>query len=200
MLVLNLGCGVNRRRLYSEPFPEGTLHVDRNSEVGPDIVADLNFGVPPGRTVGEAFQDFWNKVDEIHAYHVVEHLGTMGDTKVWFDFWRSCWQVLKPGGLMYVVAPHFQHEDAIGDPTHTRLICRQTFHFFDRRAYLQKDGERGCAMSKLPIDFDFQVLETKYGYKDGENRPNTIAVVLVAVKDENGALLPLETEKQEIKA
>jgi hypothetical protein len=195
MLILNLGCGINRRRLYQEPFPEGTVHIDRSDAVGPDIVWDLNLGLPMGALSERGVRP--GQVDEIHAYHLIEHIGVMGDTRVWFQFWRDCWTALKPGGLVYVIAPWFQHEDAVGDPTHTRLICKQTYHFLDRRAYLRKEGELGCAMSKLAIDFDFRVLEHKFVNKAGELVPCSLATVLQAVKTERGELVPLETENKE---
>ena len=191
MLILNLGCGVNRRRLYSEPFPEGVVHIDRNPDVHPDIVQDLDLGLPVKYCLGE----FANKVDEIHAYHIVEHLGVMGDTRVWFQFWRDCWRALKPGGLMYVLAPWFQHEDAVGDPTHVRLICKQTYHFLNRQAYAVKEGQFGCAMSKLAIDFDLQVAEHKLMNKSGEFVPCTLATVLRAVKTADGELVPMDMRK-----
>lgn len=191
MLVLNLGCGVNRKRLYTEPFPEGTVHIDHNPEVQPDIVQDLNLGLPVQFSIGK----HWNSVDEIHAYHLVEHIGVMGDTKVWFQFWRECWQALKPGGLMFVIAPWHKHEDAIGDPTHSRLICKQTYHFLNRLAYTRKPGEAGSAVSRLPIDFDFQVLEHKFASKAGELEPCTLATVLQAVKTQEGGLVAMEARK-----
>lgn len=183
MLVLNLGCGVNRKRLYTEPFREDTVHIDHNPEVKPDVVCDLNFGLPP---------TWWNQADEIHAYHLIEHIGVMGDTTVWFRFWRSCWQAMKPGGLMYVIAPWYQHEDAIGDPTHTRLICKQTFHFLSRLAYTVKAGETGSAMSKLAIDFDLRVVEHKMINKPGEFVPCSLVTVLQAVKTTQGDLVPMD--------
>lgn len=191
MLILNLGCGVNRRRHYSEPFPDGTVHVDVNPDVRPDIVQDLNHGLPVEYSVGR----HWNQVDEIHAYHLVEHIGVMGDTRVWFQFWRDCWRALKPGGLMFVLAPWFQHEDSVGDPTHVRLICKQTYHFLSRLAYTVKEGERGSAMSKLAIDFDFQVLEHKLLNKPGEFVPCTLATALQAVKTKDGELVPMDMRK-----
>lgn len=195
MLILNLGCGVNRRRLYSEPFPAGTVHVDMNQAVEPDIVWDLNLGLPLGSLAQRGIAP--GQVDEIHAYHLVEHIGQMGDTRVWFQFWRDCWTALKPGGLMYVITPWWQHEDAIGDPTHTRLVSKQTFHFLGRKAYQRQEGERGCATSRYLIDFDFQVLEHKFAQKPGEFVPCTLATVLQAIKTEGGELVPLETESKE---
>ncbi len=194
MLVLNLGCGLNRKRLYEEPFPEGTVHVDHNAAVRPDVVHDLNHGLP-----AQAYGRWWNQVDEIHAYHLIEHIGVMGDTKAWFEFWKGCWAALKPGGMMFTIAPWFQHEDAVGDPTHSRLICKQTFHFLSRKAYLVKDGERGSAMSKLAIDFDFEVLEHRLVNKPGEFTPCALVTALRAVKTKDGGLVPLETEMEAAK-
>lgn len=193
MLILNLGCGVNRRRLYESPFEPGTIHVDKNPDVGPDLVRDLNEGLPMGMDRNGKWVDFWNSVDEIHAYHLVEHIGVMGDTTVWFRFWRSCWNSLKPGGKMYVIAPYYLHEDAVGDPTHTRLIGRQTFVFLDRASYLKKDGEPGCAQSKIDIDFDLPADGFKWVVSQiGDPVPCGIKITLSARKTQDGGLVPIE--------
>lgn len=191
MLILNLGCGLNRKRLYTEPFPEGTVHIDHNPEVQPTIVHDLAFGLPA--SVAD------NSVDEIHAYHLIEHIGVMGDTRVWFAFWRACWKALKPEGIMYTIAPWHLHEDAVGDPTHSRLICKQTFHFLNRRSYMVKDGERGSSMSKLAIDFDLRAVEHKFINKPGEFTPCALITALQAHKTADGGLVPLETEMEAAK-
>ena len=124
--ILNLGCGINRLTATGEPFPDGTIHIDKNEAVKPDITHDLNEGLPCGP---ELYPLWENHFDEIHAYHLIEHIGKMGDTKEWFRFWRDCWIALKPYGRFYLIAPHWLNEDSIGDPTHTRQICRQTFVF-----------------------------------------------------------------------
>ena len=189
MRVLNLGCGINRRRLYKEPFPDGTVHLDMNPDVEPDLLWDVNNGLPlmdwhpRGGLMANTF-------DEVHAYHLIEHVGAMGDTKVWFAFWRDCWRLLRPGGTMYVIAPYYLHEDAVGDPTHVRLIAPQTFHFLNRAAYLRKDGEPGCAMTKLDIDFDFCMSNMRFMIRKGETIPCGMQVDLLARKTADGGLVP----------
>ena len=205
MLILNLGCGINRRRLYQEPFPVGTLHLDHNPDVKPDLVWDLNNGIPDGHTAYDGPEDvtgrwvpFKNNVDEIHAYHLIEHIGEMGKTDIWFRFWKSCWEALKPGGLMFAIAPYYLHESAVGDPTHTRLICKQTFHFLNRDSYKVKEGENGCAMSKLSIDFDLPRLDIRLQRSHEEDEfPSTIIAVLQARKTKDGGLVCAESKQME---
>ena len=199
MLTLNLGCGINRKRLYDKEFEGVVFHIDKNPDIGADIVWDLNRGLPWSSSPDARFaQDsgvpFDNNVDEVHAYHLIEHIGEMGKTEVWFGFWRDCWRALRSGGLMFIVAPYYLHENAIGDPTHTRLICRQTFHFLDRSSYLVKPGGVSSAISQLDIDFDFVTKEIKT-QSEGENTiPHTIMAVLEARKTPEGGLVNTKQE------
>lgn len=184
MKILNLGCGISRLQYDGTVFPEGTVHVDRNTAVNPDVLWDCDAGLP--HSVEE------NSIDEIHAYHLIEHVGTLGDTTVWFNFWRSCWKALKPLGIMWVVAPFYLHEDAWGDPTHVRPICKQTFLFLNRKAYDKKPGTPGSAMSQLGIDFDLPVEDLKLQVIPGESIPCSLLVKLSARKTADGGLVPLE--------
>jgi hypothetical protein len=205
MIVLNLGCGINRTKFDGNPFPDGTIHIDHNAEVGATIVAELEHGIPEGYTVydGDAdmegkFHSLVNCVDEIHAYHLIEHIGRMGETEVWFDFWRSCWKALKPGGMMYVVAPYYLHECAIGDPTHTRLIAPQTFHFLNRDSYKVGAEDKGSSMSKLSINFDLPLVGLKlFKSKEEDMFPSVILAGLMARKTQDGQLVEAESKVME---
>ena len=97
-IILNLGCGKTR-------IP-GSMGVDRvKIENYVDIVHDLDVLPYP-------FED--NSIDEIHMYHVFEHLHE--PLKKIEDLYR----ILKPGGIIYMRVPHFSSMGAFTDITHIR--------------------------------------------------------------------------------
>ncbi|OGG01669.1 hypothetical protein A2Z33_05505 [Candidatus Gottesmanbacteria bacterium RBG_16_52_11] len=111
--VLNLGCGLVR-------IP-GTIGVDRIMiEDFVDIVHDLN-------DIPYPFQK--NSVDEIHMYHVLEHL--INPVQVLEEIHR----ILKPGGLLHLRVPHFSSMGAFTDITHIRPYGFHSFDVFDRDIY-----------------------------------------------------------------
>lgn len=181
-MILNLGCGINRTRYDGKPLPKGTINVDKNPAVSPDHLLDLNDGFDFGESVA----------DEIHAYHIIEHIGKMGEPDTWFRFWRDCWRTLKRDGKMYVVAPHWLHMDSIGDPTHTRLICRQTFTFLDRESYIVEPGGEGSSMTQFGIDFDMAITNIEEAPREA---PRGIFAQLRARKTVDGGLVPMDKIK-----
>jgi SAM-dependent methyltransferase len=102
-LVLDLGCG-------QTPQYPGNLGVDRRRTAAVAVQADLSSTLP--------FRD--RCADRIFAVHVLEHL---------LDFLplvAECHRVLRPGGILHVLAPWWRHVNAVADPTHVRLIDTQT--------------------------------------------------------------------------
>jgi len=182
MKIINLGCNVSRTKWDGSKFPEGTVHIDMNPDVKPDIVWNIEDGLPPGYDSG---------LDEIHAYHFVEHIGKMGEVEPWFRFWGACWRALKPMCKMFVVVPHYLHESAVGDPGHVRLMCPQSFIFLDRRAYARNRREN-TAMTQYGIDFDFPTINGVLLKEDGQVIPRGIYVELEARKTAAGELISVE--------
>lgn len=85
-MKLNLGCGPK--------LLDGFVNVDLAgnwSGVAPDVVADITQRLP--------FDD--ESADEVHAYHVIEHIERFEAEAVLADWAR----VLKPGGLMILECP-----------------------------------------------------------------------------------------------
>src|SRR5688500_7458384 len=106
--VLNIGCGKTR-------IP-GSIGVDRVPIDGTvDVVHDLNMVPYPFET---------NFADEIHFYHVLEHL----DDPV--AKLEEIHRILKPGGVLHMRVPHFSSNGAFTDITHKRPFSYFSFNCF----------------------------------------------------------------------
>jgi hypothetical protein len=155
---LNLGCGraqfpttkdnpfVAHQIGYLEQFVPSALekgmnwvNVDTALIEGVDCVLDL-------------FEYPWpwkdNSVDEVWCSHIVEHIPHYAElisytdlepsdtlrraAKLdgWYAFFYEVWRVLKPGGVVHVVAPYAWSSAAVLDPTHTRMVAPGSFSYF----------------------------------------------------------------------
>lgn len=108
--ILNIGCGKTR-------IP-GSIGVDY-AKIGNyvDIVHDLNIVPYPFKA---------SAVDEIHLYHVLEHLHN--SVKIMEEFHR----ILKPGGIIYIRVPHFSSLAGFTDMTHVRPYGYLSFDIFQK--------------------------------------------------------------------
>jgi SAM-dependent methyltransferase len=96
LVKLNVGCGREKK--------EGFLGVDARPFDGVDVVTDLTKPWP------------WadGEVEEIYASHIVEHFA--GPDRI--HFVNEAYRVLRPGGKMTVITPHWASCRAYGDLTH----------------------------------------------------------------------------------
>jgi len=108
-IVINLGCNGSRI-----PGSIGVDVIPRAKTV--DIVHDLN-------TYPYPFKG--NYADEIHLYHVLEHLDNSIETI------EEIYRILKPGGILYLRVPHFSSLYAWGDITHKKAFSIYAFDIFD---------------------------------------------------------------------
>jgi SAM-dependent methyltransferase len=103
--ILNLGCGTTR-------IPN-SIGVDSVKVEGfVDVVHDLNKTPYPFKA---------NSIDEIHMYHVLEHL----DNPV--KKLEELYRILKPNGILYIRVPHFSSLGAFTDITHIRPFAYSSF-------------------------------------------------------------------------
>lgn len=129
-MELLLGCGSSRlKKLHQQGRSDwtGLVAIDIEPRHKPDLVHDINDPLP--------FAD--SSVDEIHAYEVLEHCGRQGDYKFFFAQWNDFWRVLKPGGMFFGTVPTPSSPWAWGDPSHTRVIPKESFVFLSQPNYAQ---------------------------------------------------------------
>lgn len=112
-VVLNLGCGKVRI-----PKSIGVDQVKIDDYV--DIVHNLD-------VVPYPFEN--NSVDEIHFYHVLEHLHDP------IRKLEEIYRILKPGGVLYMRVPHFSSMGAFTDLTHIRPFGYSSFDCFEKEHY-----------------------------------------------------------------
>jgi len=107
---LNLGSG--NRKL---PKEEGWINIDINKKHNPDIIRNLNYGLP--------FED--NSIDEIYASHIIEHIDDI------FFFMYEIWRVCKNDTIVKVIAPYYKAVEISIHPTHKRFLRNRYFEFWN---------------------------------------------------------------------
>jgi len=132
---LDLACGDSKR--------EGFTGVDIADLESVDIVHDLNVYPWP-------FED--DSIDEINCSHYVEHIPHLGvqaalktsetfeefkeklldDKDGFVKFFNEVHRILKVGGKVTVVMPHYMSVRAFGDPTHQRYVGDFSFYYLDK--------------------------------------------------------------------
>lgn len=103
--ILNIGCGFKH-------IP-GAINIDSSTIAKPNLILDLEKDILP-------FED--NSVDEIHAYHILEHIKNI------ISLMNECYRVLKTDGKMFIEVP--QNEGTWADPTHTRAFSKLSFRYY----------------------------------------------------------------------
>lgn len=152
-MELLLGCGNSRRkRIWADDKTEWsnvvTLDIDPNCK--PDVLWDLNLRPLP-------FEE--NTFDEIHATHLLEHLGQQGSWRSWLDEWSDYWRILKPGGYFFGVTPSISSPWLWGDIGHTRVVSQETLVFLNQDQYKQQVGITSMTDYRAWYKADFQLVK-----------------------------------------
>ena len=155
---LNLGCGRSqlpthkddpftehlRAHLPASAYTQEWVNVDRVSLEGIDEIVDL-FAYPWIRSSnGQRWAE--NSVDEIWASHIIEHIPheavllpeaaldpairQASSIDGWYAWFYEAWRILKPGGIIHIVAPFAASLAGVIDPTHRRMVAPQSFSYF----------------------------------------------------------------------
>lgn len=163
---LLIGAGSDHRKKLSLDGStefENLTTLDNNPDHDVDVVWDLNAQTP---------LPFENEsFDEIHAYEVLEHLGSQGDYKFFFREFEEYWRILKPDGHFYATVPSPESAWALGDPSHTRIFHPYWLTFLNQQNYEEQVGE--TAMS------DFRsIYHANFIALTGEVREDSFIFVL----------------------
>lgn len=149
-MELLLGCGSSRvKKLHQRGRSEwtGLVAIDIEARHNPDVVHDINLPLP--------FPD--DSADEIHAYEVLEHCGRQGDYQFFFAQWSDFWRVLKPAGVFLGTVPLPTSVWAWGDPSHTRVIPKESFVFLSQPQYCQV-GKTAMSDFRSIYKADFDII------------------------------------------
>jgi SAM-dependent methyltransferase len=102
-VVLDLGCGDTTQY-------HTNIGVDRRPAKAVAVIADLSQALP--------FAD--SSADRVFTVHVLEHLLD------YLPLLDECHRVLRPDGVLHLMAPWWRHVNAVADPTHLRFFDMQT--------------------------------------------------------------------------
>lgn len=166
---LLLGCGKHRaKRISVDGHREwdGLTTLDMNLDHKPDVLWDLE-------SLPYPFKD--NEFDEIHAYEVLEHLGSQGDYRSFFAQFSELWRILKPGGMLMATVPAIHSPWLWGDPGHRRAITAGMLQFLSQKQYERQMGHTAMTDYRFCYKADFEVVDQE---RDG----NSYAFVLKAIK------------------
>jgi len=136
LVALDIGCGP----LKKDP---SWIGIDALDHAGVDLVGDVY-------EILAAFPE--NSVDTIHASHFFEHIP---DLKALL---AATGRVLKPGGKMTVITPHFCNPYFYSDPTHRSFFGLYTFSYLaDERLFKRKvphyGGKRDFDLTEVYLRF-----------------------------------------------
>lgn len=83
---------------------------------------------------------------EVFCNHYVEHTPDL------IAFMNEVWRILEPGGTARIVHPYCRSNRAFQDPTHTRFIPEETWHYFTEAWRVENK------LDHYPITADFEVV------------------------------------------
>jgi SAM-dependent methyltransferase len=105
--TLDVGCGILKH--------PGSIGIDRNPASKADVLCDLDHIPYP-------FAD--GSFDRIRAIHVIEHVADV--IRAMEEFHR----LLRPGGRVLIVTPHYTDFSSFCDPTHRWHLNSFSFRYF----------------------------------------------------------------------
>ena len=156
---LLIGAGSRRAKsihLTEHPTFENVTTLDVDPLCKPDVLWDLNIGPLP-------FEP--DTFDEIHAYEVLEHIGTQGDWRGFFAEFSDYWRILKPRGMLFGTCPDATSRWAWGDPGHTRIIGPECLTFLSQAQYVAQVGKTPMTdyRNVYKADFELEISQANSG-------------------------------------
>lgn len=171
---LLLGCGNHRQRVLTPDQRQewrDLVTLDNDPNCGADIECDLSRLPLP-------FDE--GHFDEIHAYHVLEHVGAQGDFRTFFDQFAEFYRILKPGGYFCGIVPTGVW--VWGDPGHSRALPPEIWTYLDQTQYTKQVGVTAFADYRRVWRGDFEAIfqsqleGDQYGFVLQVVKPSRISV------------------------
>lgn len=163
---LLLGCGHKKDKRFVIPGTpanwQNLITLDMNADCHPTIVGNLDtykwtdclwYGKD-----GEIVRWVPDSFDEVHAYEVLEHLGSQGDYQAFFATFAMIWHVLKPNGYLVATTPSTRSQWLWGDPGHRRTVQRESLVFLDQTNYLEQIGNTAMSDYRFCYKADFKLM------------------------------------------
>ena len=174
MSELLLGCGFSRAKLLGQaghPLAfQDLITLDYNIKCAPDLLCNMDEGFlqwhiseftdNAKRCLDESATKIKdNFFAEVHAYEVLEHLGTQGDAADFFGCFANIHRVLIPGGFLFGTVPSRHSPWAWGDPSHRRVIQQESLVFLSQKR-VAANRARGTQMSDFSQlwSLDFEIV------------------------------------------
>jgi SAM-dependent methyltransferase len=132
MRVLDLACGPNKT--------PGSVGVDSNTRVSPDVVHDLDVFPYP-------FAD--DSFDRIVCWNGIEHLAD--PLAVLCEIAR----IGANGAIVEISTPHFTSADAHTDPTHRHALASRSFDYLIAGTQLSGFDYEDARFEKVSVKVDF---------------------------------------------
>jgi SAM-dependent methyltransferase len=138
MVKLDIGCGPNPKEGY----------------IGCDIIP-FNENIK----VFHAGREVWpfenDSVDEVHASHFLEHLTNLNEAWERTHFFNEAFRVLKKGGKLELIFPHWASNRYYGDPTHKEPFSEMGFYYLDVNWRKQQAPHSDIEFNKNGYSCDF---------------------------------------------
>lgn len=156
MKELLLGCGSRTVKDIYLPYRgsafNNVVRLDINADHNPDIVWDLTQHPLP-------FDDC--EFDEIHAYDVLEHLAYQGDFQFFFKEFTEYHRILKPDGIFFASCPSFNSTWSWGDPSHKRIVSRETLVYLVQEEYTKQVGVTKMSDFRNIYKVNFKIIHAE---------------------------------------
>jgi SAM-dependent methyltransferase len=171
MAELLLGCGNHREKILRVPDGSSAWTDLTTVDIDPNCGADIEWNL---ENLPLPFDT--ESMDEIHAYHTLEHVGRQGDARFFFAQFSDFWRILKPGGVFCGIVPAPGSGWVFGDPGHARFLPPEVLTFLDQTEYDRQVGVTAFADYRYLYRADFETLMAH------PIDPDQLAFVLRAVK------------------
>lgn len=116
---LDIACGKRKQ--------EGFTGLDIREDVNADIIHDI-------RKYPWPFED--ESIEEVYCCHFIEHLA--GEERI--PFFNELYRIMKKGAKATIVAPHWSHARAYGDPTHKFPPISEWTYYYVQKPWREQEG------------------------------------------------------------